>query len=124
MFVMLVVMACVQRDTSMTSLTACLRFGVLHAPLNTTNAATPCVNSVHAPWCYCRQLKVLRLGWNHLGPKGGKALAEGLKFCSSGLEQLYLPWSGITDTGASHIAKVGCLLPTDGSSPCRVPVCA
>jgi hypothetical protein len=41
-----------------------------------------------------------------LGPKGAKALAEGLKFCSSGLEQLYLPWSGITDTGPSHIAKV------------------
>lgn len=54
----------------------------------------------------CRQLKVLRLGWNMLGPKGAKALAEGLKYCSSGLEQLYLPWSGITDTGASHIAKV------------------
>jgi len=54
-----------------------------------------------------RQLQVLRLGWNMLGPKGGKALAEGLKYCSSGLEQLYLPWSGITDTGASHIAKVG-----------------
>lgn len=53
-----------------------------------------------------RQLKVLRLGWNMLGPKGAKALAEGLKYCSSGLEQLYLPWSGITDTGASHIAKV------------------
>jgi hypothetical protein len=56
--------------------------------------------------CCCRQLKVLRLGWNMLGPKGAKALAEGLKYCSSGLEQLYLPWSGITDTGASHIAKV------------------
>lgn len=49
---------------------------------------------------------MLRLGWNMLGPKGAKALAEGLKYCSSGLEQLYLPWSGITDTGASHIAKV------------------
>lgn len=49
---------------------------------------------------------MLRLGWNVLGPKGGKALAEGLKYCSSGLEQLYLPWSAITDTGASHITKV------------------
>lgn len=49
---------------------------------------------------------MLRLGWNMLGVKSAKALAEGLKYCSSGLEQLYLPWSGITDTGASHIAKV------------------
>lgn len=54
----------------------------------------------------CRQLKVLRLGWNMLGVKSAQALADGLKYCSSGLEQLYLPWSGITDTGASHIAKV------------------
>jgi hypothetical protein len=34
---------------------------------------------------------VVRLGWNVLGPKGGKALAEGLAACSSGLQQLYLP---------------------------------
>jgi hypothetical protein len=64
----------------------------------------------------CRQLKVLRLGWNMLGVKSAKALAEGLKYCSSGLEQLYLPWSGITDTGASHIAKVKdrCLISSQG----------
>lgn len=54
--------------------------------------------------CCCRQLQVLRMGWNNLGPKGGKALAEGLKYCST-LQQLLLPWSGIRDTGASHIAK-------------------
>lgn len=53
---------------------------------------------------------MLRLGWNRLGPKGGKALAEGLRFCSSGLAQLSLPWSGITDVGASHIAKVGVMM--------------
>jgi hypothetical protein len=47
---------------------------------------------------------VLRLGWNSLGPKGGRALAEGLKY-SSTLQQLLLPWSGIGDAGASHIAK-------------------
>lgn len=52
---------------------------------------------------------MLRLGWNVLGAKGGKALAEGLKYCSSALQQLCLPWSGITDTGASHIAKVCCI---------------
>jgi Ran GTPase-activating protein (RanGAP) involved in mRNA processing and transport len=52
----------------------------------------------------CRQLAVLRLGWNTLGPKGGRALAEGLKY-SSTLQQLLLPWSGIGDAGASHIAK-------------------
>jgi hypothetical protein len=53
---------------------------------------------------FCRQLAVLRLGWNTLGPKGGRALAEGLKY-SSTLQQLLLPWSGIGDAGASHIAK-------------------
>jgi hypothetical protein len=54
--------------------------------------------------CRCRQLAVLRMGWNTLGPKGGRALAEGLKY-SSTLQQLLLPWSGIGDAGASHIAK-------------------
>ena len=49
---------------------------------------------------------MLRLGWNRLGPKGGQALAEGLRFCSSGLTELSLQQSGITDVGASHIAKV------------------
>jgi Ran GTPase-activating protein (RanGAP) involved in mRNA processing and transport len=44
------------------------------------------------------------LGWNNLGLKGAKALAEGLKY-SSTLQQLYVAWSGITDAGASHIAK-------------------
>jgi len=55
--------------------------------------------------CVCagRQLTVLRLGWNRLGPRGARALAEGLRY-SSTLKQLHLPWSGITDDGASHIA--------------------
>jgi Ran GTPase-activating protein (RanGAP) involved in mRNA processing and transport len=53
-----------------------------------------------------RQLQVMRLGWNSLGLRTARTLAEGLKLCST-LEQLHLAWSGVTDTGVAHIAKVG-----------------
>lgn len=52
----------------------------------------------------CRQLTVVRAGWNNLGLRGARSIAEGLKY-SSTLTQLHLPWTGITDTGAAHIAK-------------------
>lgn len=60
-------------------------------------------NFVFAP--NCRQLRVLRLGWNSLGLRAARSLAEGLKLASA-LEQLHLGWSGVTDSGIAHIAKV------------------
>jgi hypothetical protein len=51
-----------------------------------------------------RRLRVLRLGWNSLGLHAARALAQGLRQ-ASGLEQLHLAWSGVTDTGAAHVAK-------------------
>lgn len=50
-------------------------------------------------------IRILDLSWNTLGRRGGQALGEGLRAANS-VQQLFLQWTGITDVGASHLAKV------------------
>lgn len=47
---------------------------------------------------------VLRLGWNSLDSKGGKAVADSLPLNTTVLE-LYLQQNGIGDTSGAHIAR-------------------
>jgi len=60
--------------------------------------AVPCHAHRTCGFPFPRQLQVLQLGWNNLGFRGGRAVAEGLQ-CNSTLTEVYLPWTGITDTG-------------------------
>lgn len=52
-------------------------------------------NSIASTECPSR----LRLGWNAIGPAGGKALAEGLASAESGLRELSLEENALTDAG-------------------------
>lgn len=73
--------------------------------------------------CLCTSaLRVLRLGWNNLGERGGAAIADGLRACST-LRQLALPWSGIGDGGAAHVARAledNCSIRLADLSGCQV----
>lgn len=48
---------------------------------------------------------MLSAGWNMLGSRGGKVIALGLAQCDS-LTHCHLPWAGLSDLGASHVARV------------------
>ncbi len=65
-------------------------------------------------------IRILDLSWNTLGRRGAQSLGEGLRAANT-VEELHLAWTGITDVGASHIAKVrhtGCTA-RHGSTPWR-----
>ena len=74
-----------------------------HADASTpTTPGTP----MNGQQCPTRShIKFLDISWNTLGRRGGQALGEGLREASS-IQELYLAWTGITDRGASHIARV------------------
>lgn len=60
--------------------------------------------------CTClparRCIKHLDISWNTLGRRGGQALGAGLREANT-ICELHAAWTGITDVGASHIARVG-----------------
>lgn len=45
------------------------------------------------------------LSWNSFGIRGARLLSAGMKQ-ATGVEELYLAWTGVGDEGASHLAQV------------------
>ncbi|GBF91729.1 hypothetical protein Rsub_04033 [Raphidocelis subcapitata] len=87
--------------------------------LSGCGVAGRCAAALQAMLEGARQLRVLRLGWNSLGLRAARALAEGLRLCSS-LEQLHLAWSGVTDAGAAHALEINTSVALLDASGCGV----